>query len=83
MTNRIKVLSRHFTDILPSQSLRMVLKKLNLAQQKQTGTNKAKDTTTQNKCKKLKPALVTMYHVWPKNGMGLFLQLWAVKSSSV
>jgi len=41
----------HFRDVLSSQSLGIVLKKLNLAQQKQTRTNKPEDTAmlTQNK----------------------------------
>jgi len=36
-----------FRDVLPSQSLSMVLKKLNLTQQKQTYINKPKDIIIQ------------------------------------
>ena len=39
----------HFGDVLPNQSLRLVLKKLNLTQQNQIFTGKRKVTTSQNK----------------------------------
>jgi len=45
--------------------------KLNLTQQKQT-LIRNKNTTTQNKCKKLKPGLVASYDLRPGNGAGLF-----------
>jgi len=37
-----------FGDVIPSQSLKLVLKKLNLIQQKQTRIYKSRDHITQN-----------------------------------
>jgi len=50
----------HFRDVTLSQSLSMVLKKLNLTQQNQTCTSKPKN-------KKLNPRLVVLYDVQPEN----------------
>jgi len=47
------------------------MEKQNLTQQKHTFTNQKKYTTTQN-LKKLKPGLVVLYNIWPRNGEGLF-----------
>jgi len=47
--------------------------KLNLTQQKHAFTNQKKCTTTQNKHKKLKPALVASYDIRPGNREGIFL----------
>jgi len=62
----------HFGDVSASQSLGLVWKKLNLAQQKHAFTNQKKYTTKQNIRKKLKPGLVAFYEIWPGNGAGLF-----------
>jgi len=51
----------HIGDVLPSQSLNTVMKKLNLTQQMRTCTNKLEDIVTQNINKALKPGLVTLY----------------------
>jgi len=48
------------------------MEKLNLTQQKHTFTDQKKCTATQNKHKKLKPALVASYDIRPGNGEGLF-----------
>jgi len=63
---------RHFGDILPSQSLGIVLMKLKLTQQKHRFTTQKKCTTTHNKHKKLKPGLVDSYDILPGNREGLF-----------
>jgi len=49
----LKLKHKIFRDVLPSQSLGKVLRKLNLTQQKLTYTNKHKYTITQNNPKKL------------------------------
>jgi len=49
------------------------MEKVNIMQQKHAFTNQNKCTTTQNKhTKKLKPGLVTSYHIQPGNGEALF-----------
>jgi len=58
----------HFGDAFPSQSVRLVWKKLNLTQQKHAFTNQKKCTTTQ----KIKPGLVAFYDIQPGNGAGTF-----------
>jgi len=63
----------HFADVLPSQSLGFVWKKLNLTQQRHTFNNQKKCTTTKNKHKKLKPGSAASYDIPPGNGEGLFL----------
>jgi len=45
----------HPGDILPSQSRRLIMKKLNLTQENQTHISKPTDTITQNKQTKTKP----------------------------
>ena len=63
----------HFGDVSLGQSLGLVLKKLNLTQQRYAFTNQKKCTRTRNKRKKLKPSIVAFYDIWPGNGAGLFL----------
>jgi len=60
---------RYFGDILPSQSSRH---KPNIT--KANIHLEHKNTTTQNKHKKLKPGLVS-YNLWPGNEAGPILQL--------
>ena len=61
----------HFRDVLPSQALTLVLKKLNLILQNQTRY----DTMTQKFLKKqLNLGFVTLYNIQPGNVSGLLLQ---------
>jgi len=63
-----------FGDVFQANEIGLVLKILNLAQQKETHTTiKKKCTTTQNKHKKLKPVLVASYDFRPGNRKGLIL----------
>ena len=61
----------HFGDVSPSQSLGLLWEKLNLKQEKHAFASQKKCTTTQNKQKKLKPALVAFCNTRPGNGAGL------------
>jgi len=68
--NSLEVAPTHkigqFRDVLQANEIGLVLKILNLAQQKETHTTiKKKCTTTQNKHKKLKPGSVTSYDIRP------------------
>ena len=63
----------HFGDVSPSQPLGLMLKKAKpQPQQKNAFTNKKTCTTTQNKHKQLKPALVAFYDIRPGNAASLF-----------
>ena len=57
--------TRYLRDVSPSQSHRLVWRKLSPTQQKHAFTDQKKNVQHKTKCKKLKPGLVAFYDIRP------------------